>query len=41
VSERIVSVYGQRKEAPAKRLHDKDKKRRVYYELYTGINLGA
>lgn len=24
-AERIVSVYGQREEAPAKRLHDKDK----------------
>ena len=36
-AERIVSVYGQREESPAKRLHDKDK---TYYELYTGINWG-
>ena len=35
-AERIVSVYGQREEAPAKRLHDKDKRRKAYYELYTG-----
>ena len=39
-AERIVSVYGQREEAPAKRLHDKDKKRRAYYELYTGTSWG-
>lgn len=34
-AERIVSVYGQREEAPAKRLHDKDN-----YELYTGTSWG-
>ena len=39
-AERIVSVYGQREEAPVKRLHDKDKKRRAYYELYTGTAWG-
>lgn len=39
-AERIVSVYGQREEAPAKRLHDKDRKRRAYYELYTGTSWG-
>lgn len=39
-SERIVSVYGQREESPAQRLHDKDKKRRAYYELYTGTHWG-
>lgn len=40
-AERIVSVYGQRDEAPAKRLHDKDKKRRAFYELYTGTAWGV
>lgn len=39
-AERIVSVYGQREEAPAKRLHDKDKKRKAFYELYTGTSWG-
>lgn len=39
-AERIVSVYGQRDEAPAQRLHDKDKKRRAYYELYIGTVWG-
>lgn len=39
-AERIVSVYGQREEAPAKRLHDKDKKRKAYYELYTNTSWG-
>ena len=39
-AERIVSVYGQREEAPAKRLRDKDKKRKAYYELYTGTSSG-
>lgn len=29
-AERIVSVYGQREEAPANRLHNKDRKRRAY-----------
>lgn len=40
-AERIVSVYGQREESPAARLHEKDKKRKAYYELYTGTNWGA
>ncbi len=39
-AERIVSVYGQREEAPAQRLRDKDKKRKAYYELYTGTAWG-
>lgn len=39
-AERIVSVYGQREESPAQRLHDKDQKRKAYYELYTGTNWG-
>ena len=39
-AERIVAVYGQREEAPANRLHNKDRKRRAYYELYTGTSWG-
>ena len=39
-AERIVSVYGQREESPVQRLHDKDRKRRAYYELYTGTQWG-
>ncbi len=39
-AERIVSVYGQREEAPAERLREKDKKRKAYYELYTGTAWG-
>ena len=39
-AERIVSVYGQREESPVQRLHDMDKKRRAYYELYTGVSWG-
>ena len=35
-----LSVYGQRDEAPAQRLHDKDRKRRAYYELYTNTTWG-
>ena len=37
---RIVSVYGEREETPVKWLHDKDKKRKAYYELYTGTQWG-
>ena len=39
-AERIVAVYGQREEAPVQRLHDKDRKRKAFYELYTGIAWG-
>lgn len=39
-AQRIVSVYGQREESPVQRLHDKDEKRRAYYELYTGTQWG-
>lgn len=39
-AERIVSVYGQREEAPANRLHNMERKRRAYYELYTGTSWG-
>ena len=40
-AERTLSVYGEREESPVQRLHDKDKKRRAYYELYTGSDWGA
>lgn len=39
-AERIVTVYGEREESPVQRLHDKDKKRKAYYELYTGTKWG-
>lgn len=39
-AERIVTVYGQREESPIQRLHDKDQKRKEFYELYTGIQWG-
>ncbi len=40
-AERIVTEYGQREEEPSKRLADKDKIRKAYYELYTGSQWGA
>lgn len=40
-AERIVEVYGERKEAPEKRLRDKDKKRKAYYSFYTDMEWGA
>lgn len=40
-AERIVSVYGERDESPEKRLRDKDKRRKAYYELYTDTPNGA
>lgn len=39
-AERIVSVYGERDESPKKRLLDKDKRRRAYYQLYTDTEWG-
>lgn len=39
-AERIVTVYGEREESPAQRLHDKDAKRKAYYQLYTGTEWG-
>ncbi|MFB0921299.1 MAG: cytidylate kinase-like family protein [Oscillospiraceae bacterium] len=35
-AERIVKLYGERDDAPEKRLEEKDKKRKVYYKNYTG-----
>lgn len=34
-AERIVRVYGEREEAPLKRISDKDKRRISYYESFT------
>ena len=37
---RIVHVYGEGDDAPEKRLRDKDKKRRNYYQMYTDMKWG-
>ena len=39
-AKRIVEVYGQRAESPEKRLRDKDRRRRAYYQLYTDTRWG-
>ena len=39
-ADRIVRVYGEREDAPAKRIADKDKSRRAYYEQYTRSKWG-
>lgn len=39
-AERIVNVYGQREEAPKKRIKEKDKKRKAYHDYYTDIVWG-
>lgn len=39
-AERIVNVYGEREESPEKRLKDKDKRRKAYYQLYTDTEWG-
>lgn len=39
-AERIVKVYGERAEAPIKRLKDKDRRRKAYYQLYTDTEWG-
>lgn len=39
-AKRIVEVYGQREEAPEKRLRDKDKRRASYYQFYTDMEWG-
>ena len=38
---RIVTQYGERDEAPEKRLRDKDKRRAAWYQLYTDRKWGA
>ncbi len=37
---RIVNVYGATDEAPEKRLTDKDKRRKAFYQLYTDFKWG-
>ena len=39
-AERIVNVYGEKADAPEKRLRDKDKKRAAYYKQYTEMEFG-
>ena len=40
-AERIVTQYGERVEAPEKRLKDKDKRRAAYYQFYTDSKWGV
>ena len=39
-SERIVKLYGERDDAPEKRLKDKDRRRKAYYQFYTDMEWG-
>ncbi len=39
-AERIVAVYGEREETPEKRLRDKDRRRKAYYQVYTDTEWG-
>lgn len=39
-AERIVQVYGERKESPEKRLKEKDKRRKAYHQFYTDKEWG-
>lgn len=39
-AERIVKLYGETKDSPIKRLTDKDKRRRSYYQFYTDMEWG-
>lgn len=39
-AERIVKLYGEGKDAPEKRLNDKDKRRKAYYHFYTDTEWG-
>ncbi len=39
-ADRIVRVYGEREEAPEKRLKNKDKRRSAYYRYYTDMEWG-
>lgn len=39
-AERIVRVYGESSDSPEKRLKDKDKRRKVYYQYYTELEWG-
>lgn len=40
-AERIVKVYGEREDAPEKRLMDKDKRRKIYHRFYTDTEWGV
>lgn len=40
-AKRIVEQYGERTDAPEKRLRDKDKRRTAYYQFYTDRKWGA
>lgn len=40
-ADRVVSVYGETDENPAKRIKEKDDKRRAYYKHYTGRSWGV
>ncbi len=40
-AKRIVEQYGERPDAPEKRLKDKDKRRAAYYQFYTDRKWGA
>lgn len=39
-AKRIVELYGERDDAPEKRLRDKDKRRAAYYQFYTDMEWG-
>ncbi|MDO4306132.1 MAG: cytidylate kinase-like family protein [Eubacteriales bacterium] len=39
-AERIVKVYGETGESPKKRVQDKDKRRKSYYQFYTNMEWG-
>lgn len=39
-ADRIVRLYGEREDAPLKRLEEKDKRRKVFYKNYTGRSWG-
>ena len=39
-AERIVKMYGERTDSPEKRLRDKDKRRKAYYQFYTDTDWG-
>ena len=40
-AERIVKMYGEHTDAPEKRLKDKDKRRKAYYQFYTDTEWGV
>ena len=39
-AKRIVEVYGENEESPEKRLMDKDKRRKAFYQFYTDLEWG-